>query len=284
VAIVRGRDRVELGLTLQALHAGFLVLFADVTDLTRRESEERFAAGLAQLGELSAGVAHELRNSLATVQGYLALAARRELPAAAREEMARRSARPASWRASSTISHFARPGSGVVELVDLAALLRARRRTPALAGVEFSSSCQPPCPLPPLPPIAGDPHLLQRALRNLLLNAAQATLAQVAREGPESAGPKPVIVRLGRDQNDATITIDDTGTGLAPAVRDRLFQPFASGRPGGAGLGLALARRIVAMHGGRLEISPREPHGVRAEIRLRLGESATFRNASDRQS
>ena len=114
--------------------------------------------------------------------------------------------------------------------------------------------------------------------------AAQATLAQVAREGPESAGPKPVIVRLGRDQNDATITIDDTGTGLAPAVRDRLFQPFASGRPGGAGLGLALARRIVAMHGGRLEISPREPHGVRAEIRLQLGESATFRNASDRQS
>ena len=88
VAIVRGRDRVELGLTLQALHAGFLVLFADVTDLTRRESEERFAAGLAQLGELSAGVAHELRNSLATVQGYLALAARRELPAAAREEVA----------------------------------------------------------------------------------------------------------------------------------------------------------------------------------------------------
>ena len=113
VAIERAGQRVELGLTLQALRrapgasggsvktggsgddggsgAGgpaFLVLFADVTDLTRRESEERFAAGLAQLGELSAGVAHELRNSLATVQGYLALAARRELPGEARERIA----------------------------------------------------------------------------------------------------------------------------------------------------------------------------------------------------
>lgn len=284
VAIVRGRDRVELGLTLQALHAGFLVLFADVTDLTRRESEERFAAGLAQLGELSAGVAHELRNSLATVQGYLALAARRELPAAAREEVgeAQREAGELA-RIVDDFLTFARPGSGVVEPVDLAALLQRATQDPALAGVDFSLVLPSP-PLPPLPPISGDPHLLQRALRNLLLNAAQATLAQVAREGPESAGPKPVIVRLGRDQNDATITIDDSGTGLAPAVRDRLFQPFASGRPGGAGLGLALARRIVAMHGGRLEISPREPHGVRAEIRLRLGESATFRNTSDRQS
>lgn len=287
VAIVRGRDRVELGLTLQALHAGFLVLFADVTDLTRRESEERFAAGLAQLGELSAGVAHELRNSLATVQGYLALAARRELPAAAREEVgeAQREAGELA-RIVDDFLTFARPGSGVVEPVDLAALLLRATQDPALAGVEFSLVLPSP-PLPPLPPIAGDPHLLQRALRNLLLNAAQATLAQVAREGPESAGPKPVIVRLGRDElagGEATITIDDSGTGLAPAVRDRLFQPFASGRPGGAGLGLALARRIVAMHGGRLEISPREPHGVRAEIRLRLGESATFRNASDQQS
>ena len=94
VAIERSGQRVELGLTLQALRrgqeagaGGFLLLFADVTDLSRRESEERFAAGLAQLGELSAGVAHELRNSLATVQGYLSLAARRALPTEAREEI-----------------------------------------------------------------------------------------------------------------------------------------------------------------------------------------------------
>ena len=73
----------------------------------------------------------------------------------------------------------------------------------------------------------------------------------------------------------ATITIDDRGGGLAPEIAGRLFQPFASARPGGAGLGLALARRIVAMHGGTLRLEAREPRGVRAEIRLPFGNIAT---------
>lgn len=275
MTIARGGDRVELGLTLQALHAGFLVLFADVTDLTRRETEERFAAGLAQLGELSAGVAHELRNSLATVQGYLALAARRELPPAAREDLdeARREAGELA-RIVDDFLTFARPGSGIVEPVDLGALLQRATQDPALAGVEIALHL----PAQALPPVAGDPHLLQRALRNLLLNATQATLAQAAREGATGGPTQPVIASLGRDESEAAITIEDCGTGLAPEIADRLFQPFASGRPGGAGLGLALARRIVTMHGGRLELHARNPHGVRAEIRLPFGESDTFRN------
>lgn len=281
VAIERAGRRIELGLTLQTLRrgndagtGGFFVLFADVTDLSRREAEERFEAGLAQLGELSAGVAHELRNSLATVQGYLTLAARRELPAEAREEIAeaRREADELA-RVVDDFLTFARPGSGVLEPIDLAGLLTRATSDPALAGVavEFTA------PEPALPPIAGDPHLLQRALRNLLLNAAQATLARAARDG---AGAEPVVVRLRRDATDpdlATITIDDQGVGLTPEIRARLFAPFASGRPGGAGLGLALARRIVLMHGGSLDLAPREPHGARAEIRLPLGEFVTHR-------
>ena len=288
VSVQRDGHRVELGLTLQALRpdgersgpggGGFLVLFADVTDLSRRESEERFAAGLAQLGELSAGVAHELRNSLATVQGYLALAARRELPAAAREEVdeARREAGELA-RIVDDFLTFARPGSGVVEPVDLAALLARATSDPALGSVPFELVPADE----PLPPIAGDPHLLQRALRNLLLNAAQATLARAAADGvtgatgAREAAPEPVVVRLRRDAAAAIVTIDDHGTGLAPEIRDRLFEPFASGRPGGAGLGLALARRIVLMHGGSLELRPREPFGMRAEIRLPLGQSVT---------
>ena len=288
VSVQRDGHRVELGLTLQALRpdgersgpggGGFLVLFADVTDLSRRESEERFAAGLAQLGELSAGVAHELRNSLATVQGYLALAARRELPAAAREEVdeARREAGELA-RIVDDFLTFARPGSGVVEPVDLAALLARATSDPALGSVPFELVPADE----PLPPIAGDPHLLQRALRNLLLNAAQATLARAAADGAtgatgaREAAPEPVVVRLRRDAAAAIVTIDDHGTGLAPEIRDRLFEPFASGRPGGAGLGLALARRIVLMHGGSLELRPREPFGIRAEIRLPLGQSVT---------
>ncbi len=301
VAIERAGHRVELGLTLQALRregtpapgasassatdaavrgdrtvagAGFLVLFADVTDLSRREAEERFAAGLAQLGELSAGVAHELRNSLATVQGYLGLAARRTLPPQAAEEIAeaRREAAELA-RIVDDFLTFARPGSGVLEPVGLAALLARAASDPALAGVAVELAPADPS----VPAIAGDPHLLQRALRNLLLNAAQATLAHAddAQAGVPASGRAPIVVALRRDGAAAVITIDDSGGGLSAEIRDRLFEPFASGRAGGAGLGLALARRIVVMHGGSLALLPREPHGVRAEIRLPLGNSAT---------
>jgi signal transduction histidine kinase len=278
VGIERGGQKVELGLTLQTLRGtagaagpAFLVLFADVTDLSRREAEERFAAGLAQLGELSAGVAHELRNSLATVQGYLALAARRELPEAAREELAEaRRETQALARIVDDFLTFARPGSGVLEPVDLGVLLARATSDPALAGVDFELML----PKRPLPAIAGDPSLLQRALRNLLLNAAQATLAHASTAAP--AGP--VVVTLSQEAPPAgalRIAIDDCGTGLAPEVAAHLFEPFASGRPGGAGLGLALARRIVVMHGGSLSVAPREPLGVRAEIRLPPGNIAT---------
>ena len=304
VAIERAGHRVELGLTLQALRregtpapvvgdtgaagtataadggartvagAGFLVLFADVTDLSRREAEERFAAGLAQLGELSAGVAHELRNSLATVQGYLGLAARRALPPEAAEEIAeaRREAGELA-RIVDDFLTFARPGSGVLEPVGLAALLARAASDPALAGVAVELAPADPS----VPAIAGDPHLLQRALRNLLLNAAQATLAHAddPQAGDPASGRSPIVVALRRDGATAVITIDDSGGGISAEIRDRLFEPFASGRAGGAGLGLALARRIVVMHGGSLALLPREPHGVRAEIRLPLGNSAT---------
>ncbi len=309
VAIVRAGRRVELGLTLQALRPaartseevgaraadedpgpGFLVLFADVTDLTRRESEERFAASLAQLGELSAGVAHELRNSLATVQGYLALAARRALPDAAREEIAEaRRETEALTRTVDDFLTFARPGSGVLEPIDLAALLAGATRDPALADVAIELVL----PEAPLPAIAGDARLLQRALRNLLLNAVQATLARAAQGGPGTT-PEPVRVGLQKEDREslpgdppagvsarAQITIDDHGSGVAPEVADRLFEPFVSGRPGGAGLGLALAHRIVVLHGGTLRLTPRQPHGVRAEICLSFGDIATKGNQGD---
>ncbi|MEO8275936.1 MAG: ATP-binding protein [Thermoanaerobaculia bacterium] len=291
VTLDRPDRQVELGLTLQALRPvgavgapGFLALLADVTDLTRREAEERFASGLAQLGELSAGVAHELRNSLATMQGYLELASRRDLPTAASEEIAeaRREA-VALARIVDDFLTFARPGPGAAAPVDVVALLQRATTDPALAGVR----CDLLLPGTPVPDISGDAHLLQRALRNLLLNAAQATRARAAQSPPSE--PPPIRVRLSLDTAPSrargeelatgaapsgtpaaflTITIEDRGTGLSPEIAARLFEPFASCRPGGAGLGLALARRIVLMHGGTLQVLPGDPDGVRAEIRL----------------
>jgi signal transduction histidine kinase len=94
----------------------------------------------------------------------------------------------------------------------------------------------------------------------------------------DASPPGPVVVRLQCEAGLAKITIDDSGTGLAPEIRDRLFEPFASGRSGGAGLGLALARRIVLMHGGSLELVSLPGQGARAELRLPLGQSDTASN------
>ena len=254
------------------------MLFADVTDLSRREAEERFAAGLAQLGELSAGVAHELRNSLATVQGYLG--ARGAAGAAAGGARGDRRGAP---RGGGARTHRGR-------LPDLRAARLGRPRTgrsrrPSGAGGERpgarrgrgrarrprtlraddrrrSASAAARLAQSPAQRRAGDPRPCGRRREPASPAAAQAPIVIVA---------LPRRRALAR----ATITIDDRGGGLAPEIRDRLFEPFASGRAGGAGLGLALARRIVVMHGGSLALLPREPHGVRAEIRLPLGDSDT---------
>jgi len=86
------------------------------------------------------------------------------------------------------------------------------------------------------------------------------------------------VVRLTQEPGAAKITIDDCGTGLAAGIAERLFEPFVSGRSGGAGLGLALARRIVLMHGGTLSLRSREPHGVSVEVRIPSGNFDTEGN------
>src|SRR5262249_25664797 len=111
-------------------------------------------------------------------------------------------------------------------------------------------------PEPPL--LAGDPQLLERALRNLLRNALEAQ--------QRSGATTPVEVESGWRDGKVEIAIRDRGPGVSPEMRRRLFQPFATDRPGGVGLGLALAHRIVALHGGTLELEPRADGGTTTRI------------------
>ena len=115
-------------------------------------------------------------------------------------------------------------------------------------------AAQPPAVL------RGDAELLERALRNLLRNALEAQ----QRSGDE----RPLQVATGWHDDAFEIRIDDHGPGLSPEMRQRLFQPFASDRAGGVGLGLALAHRIVALHGGTLDLEGRAEGGTRARLRF----------------
>ncbi len=273
---------LTLGLTVHPLRRddgasrGFLVLFADLTEVRRRSEQTRLAESLQQVGELAAGVAHEMRNSLATLKGYLTLIERSAAPrggprpAAEGDDMADyvgeiRHETDHLQRVLEDFLSFARPGTVRLEEVDLHQLVARAAADPVLAGavVELAPRAGARYAL------LGDPQLLERAFRNLLHNAVEA-----AREG----GGRAVEVTVGHSGDALVATVADRGPGVPEELRERLFHPFASGRPGGVGLGLALARRIVVVHGGRLELEDRPGGGTVARVTLPTGEDVTNGN------
>jgi len=267
--------RITLGLSVHPLRRqdgfvrGFLVLFTDLTEAQREAEESRLAEGVARLGEMAAGVAHELRNSLATLRGYLGLLERRcHEESWTREtvddlgEMRRETDQ--LQRVVDDFLAFARPETTRIEELRLATVVRRAAADPVLGGVRVEIAPGEASDAT----IRGDAQLLERAVRNLLRNAmeAECSTSQVAGSGP--AGPPRIRVSLHRSENEVEVTIEDRGPGLPEEVRHRLFQPFASGRPGGVGLGLALSQRIAGLHGGRIRVEDREGGGTRVRLLL----------------
>jgi signal transduction histidine kinase len=260
-------EELTLGLTVHPLRRdgggvrGYLVLFADLTAAHRRADEDRLAESLVNLGELAGGVAHELRNGLATLRGYLTLIERRpgeESAAGYLGEIRRESDH--LQRVVEDFLSFARPGTARLEEFSLAELAARAAADPMLAGVEVVLRGAAPGASGPGQGarLRGDPELVLRALRNLLHNAAEAQ-----REAGQG-GPIEVTVEDGPEG--VEVTIDDRGPGVPAELRARLFHPFATGRAGGVGLGLALAQRIVMLHHGRIRLEDRPGGGTRARV------------------
>jgi signal transduction histidine kinase len=248
-----------LGLTAHALRRddghvrGYLVLFADLTEARRRAEEEQLATSLTQVGELAAGVAHEMRNSLATLKGYLRLVEKapdEESITDYLSEINRESDH--LQRVLEDFLSFARPGTRRLETLDLTSIAGRAAADPALEGLEVKVEFDRHLDAD----IKGDPQLLERAVRNLLHNAAEAER--------QSGGSGPLRVNVRSGPSGVTLLVEDRGPGIPEEVRQRLFRPFATGRSDGVGLGLALARRIVDMHGGRLTLEARPLGGTRA--------------------
>jgi signal transduction histidine kinase len=250
-----------LGLSIHPLRRddgsvrAYLLLFADLTETRRRADEERLATSLTQVGELAAGVAHEMRNSLATFRGYLTLVERTPEEESIRDYLLElRRETDHLERVLEDFLSFARPGSTRLEEIDVATVVRRAALDPALNGIEITLSSASEEGFP----IKGDGQLLERAVRNLLRNAAEAAASSGSRE------PLEVDIRQTGDR--VEITIADRGPGLPAELRSSLFRPFVTGRADGVGLGLSLAHRIVHLHGGRLQLEDREGGGALARI------------------
>lgn len=212
--------------------------------LRAAEEAVRRSDRLAALGQLSAGLAHELRNPLGTIRASAEMLSR---SVSGENEVAREVAGFISSevdRANSLVTRFlefARPlelrlaPADLAKVIDRAVALVEREIGPSITIWKNYSLEIPPIPL--------DAELMERVFYNLLLNAAQATAA---------GGAVTVKTRLAGPA--AEISIIDRGSGIDPALLDSIFNPFVTSKPNGVGLGLAIVSKIVDEHGGKITV------------------------------
>lgn len=260
------RDRICLGVTVSPMAgpdngpSAVVCLFSDLTAVVALEEEVRLKESLASLGELTAGLAHEFRNGLATIHGYARLIDAAALPP--REATYLEGIRRETESLSAVVTNFlnfARPTRLTLAPVDIGALVSrvadeirpdAERRGGAVA-VEGAFA-----------PVEGDEVLLRQALSNLCRNALEACADTGQPPAIRLAGA--VDHRHGR----VTVSVEDNGPGIDPARLGRIFQPFVTSKPDGTGLGLALAQKIAVTHNGRIRAANRAAGGAVFELTL----------------
>ena len=237
--------------------ASVLCLIANITELAALRATAQARETLTSLGDMAAGIAHEFKNSLATMDGYARLLMQ-DVP----DNPAARALRDEVRHLTQVVSDFltfARPLRPVMAPVDLAGvveevvtLLREdfRRREVTLVLPES------------LPVIPGDAALLRRAFENLFRNALEAI--------PDDAPVREVRLRAITGPEDVTLLLEDSGTGFPPEVAANLFLPFFTTKKQGHGLGLAIVRKIIVSHNGRIEACNLPAGGAQFRISLPL--------------
>jgi two-component system, NtrC family, sensor histidine kinase PilS len=249
---------------------GRIVNFQDLTELRRMEQQMRRGERLAVVGGIAAGLAHEIRNPLASISGSIELLRASPLNPDDRRLMDIVLREVDRLNALCTdLLDYARPRERLVLRVDVAALVDETLRVfaadrtlpgvtakvtgaPAAAGVE----------------VEADPAQLRQVLWNLLRNAAEAMP-----EGGE------VGVSVTVDGGGVELSVSDSGQGIAPEDQERIFEPFYTTKERGSGLGLATVHRIVHEHGGQVSIQSAPGKGTRVTVRLPLAAPAPARAA-----
>ena len=295
LALIVRRPMLELERSIERVSEGDLqatVSFADrhddIGDLGRnfntmvtqlRESRQEIerlhatqmsrAEHLATLGELAAGLAHEIRNPLAGIAGVMDIVSRdvpptspaRDVLKDVQEEVLRIN------RIVTDLLETARPKPPQMQLADLNAtvehaLLFAREQAKSKPVKFYFTNCAD------LPAFEHDPAQIHQVLLNLMLNAIQAI-----------DGPGTVTVLVQQRNGMASVEVRDTGPGISPEALNNIFRPFFTTKGHGTGLGLSLARRIVEDHGGKIEVASFPGQGCSFTVLLPMRAAQTAAEA-----
>ncbi|HEX4633622.1 MAG TPA: ATP-binding protein [Gemmatimonadales bacterium] len=256
-ASVRRGDRVfPIGLTTTTIEGPkgemprVTAIFADISDSKRLQELHLRAERLEAVAELSSSLAHEIKNPLASIRSSVEQLSRSSRANADEKFLANLIVRE-SDRLSRLLSEFLDFSRvrvteyRVLDLVEVAGaatrMIEEREDFPEDAEITLEGSPTP---------MEGDEDLVHRVISNLVLNAAQAAGkgAKIeVRIGPAAPGDLPSGAGI---ENPVRLQISDNGPGIPDAVRERLFEPFVTGRVGGTGLGLAIVQRAVEAHRG----------------------------------
>ena len=260
-------DARHLGVTISPIRrgegniSGVICLLSDLTELAALQQRMQLKENLAALGELSAGIAHEFKNALATISGYAQMIP--EASAVEATDYAQRILEQAR-----NITHvvaeflkYARPLEITDERVDLEQVVKhvVAEVAQSLANVKVSYEGS-------FGIVAGDEGLLRQALLNLVRNGAEACAAaegsgEVQIRGQSSEGEESGLQH---------ILVLDNGAGIAEAAMSKLFRPFFTTKADGTGLGLAVVQKVIVQHGGQVEVRNRPEGGAAFIVTLPL--------------
>ena len=249
ITIARGNDTMHLGVTVSPLGGepeGAICLFSDLTAVVALEEQLRLKEALARLGELTAGLAHEFRNGLATIHGYGRLINPADLPHPQRDYVQGiRSETQALGEIVTNFLNFARPEPLICVPVSLRSIIERAAEDVPTARVDAQGT---------FGTVSADDVLLRQAFSNLFRNSVEACSA--VERTPE------IIVEARADGRNAALVVSvrDNGPGIAADALEKVFQPFFTTRPGGTGLGLAIVQKVIVSHNGRI-VAANNPNG-----------------------
>lgn len=242
--------------------SGVVCLISDLTELVALQKQVHMKEGLATLGEMSAGIAHEFKNSLATICGYAQFLREEEIPPSAKSSIT------AIWKEASQLTatvneflNFAKPQQLNRKELDLCELLRdcvdEMKLNPRFKEMNFGFLGRPQL-------YEGDELLLKSAFGNLLLNAAESI--------PSAGATGSVSCHLQNSSNlkrhRILIRFKDNGCGIKGEDIEKIFIPFFTTKREGTGLGLAIVQKIVLLHDGRIEVESTPGQGTCFNIYL----------------